>query len=66
MSIKKGSIVKYNGGWYSVKTVFKNTANLSTVFGSTPIIKGVLKENLKEDADTFYKHWQKSETYMCM
>jgi hypothetical protein len=64
--IVKGSIVLYGGMWYRVKTAFKDTVNLSSVFGSKIIIKGIPKSAIKEDEAAWYAKWHQSEAYKCM
>ena len=64
--IDKGSVVLWNGGWYSVSAVFKNTVNLTSVFGSKPLHKKVDRASVKEDYDNWYKDWQQSERYQSM
>jgi hypothetical protein len=65
-NIKKGSIVLYDGCWYTVKAAFKDTVNLGNVFGSKTTIKGVSKSEVKEDYDAWYAKWRTSDTYKSM
>ena len=65
-SIVKGSIVKWNGGYYRVKACFTNTVNLTGPFGSKTTDKGIAKSECVEAHDEWYSKWQQSETYMCM
>jgi hypothetical protein len=66
--IRNGDIVLYSedGGHYRVSKVTKNTVNLCGVFGRKVYFKGVDKSKVKEDRDSWYEGWSKSETYMCM
>lgn len=62
----KGDIVKYKDGWMRVMSVFKDTVNLTGVFGSKPTVKNVSKSEVTPDYDNWVKNWEKSETYKCM
>jgi hypothetical protein len=66
--IKKGSIVKYNEGFYRVSALFSKaqTVNLQSIFGSTIYFRGVPLYKMEEAHDEWYDHWSKSETYMSM
>ena len=64
--IKTGTIVLYDGGWYRVRKVTKNTVNLGAIFGSYLYFKGVSKELVTEDEAAWYKNWQQSDTYRSM
>ena len=66
VEIKVGSIVSFNGGYYRVRKVTKNTVNLGSIFGNSLYHKGVFKELVKEDEASWYANWQQSETYMSM
>jgi len=64
--IKSGSIVLFEGGWFRVRKVTKNTVNLGSIFGSYLYHKGVSKELVTEDEAAWYAHWQQSDTYRSM
>ncbi len=64
--ITTGAIVLYDGGWYRVRKVTKNTVNLGAIFGSYLHHKGVSKELVKEDEAAWYANWQQSDTYRQM
>ena len=70
--IESGMIVAYTApgetrsGWYRVRKATKNTVNLGSIFGRHLYHKGVPKDQVREDADTWYANWSKSETYQCM
>ena len=66
--IVKGSIVKYQGSNYMVKTLFKNgTATLSAIWRTDYIYHRKVKvTDLVEDYEAWYDGWTKSESYMCM
>lgn len=64
--MKKGTIVKYRDGWMRVKAVFKDSVNLSSVFGSKTTVKHVPMEEVVPDEAGWNEHWSKSERYMCM
>lgn len=65
--IKKGSTVKYKGGFYSVKSLFKTRATLGMVFDSSKIRhRNVPISELSEAQEEHYEQWSKSESYMCM
>jgi hypothetical protein len=66
VEIKVGSIVSFQGGYFRVTKVTKNTVNLGSIFGNSVYYKGVLKELVKEDETSWYANWQQSETYMSM
>lgn len=65
-TIKKGSVVDFNGGYYRVKSLFTKTANLCGIFTSDIKYKKVNINELRECHDEWYAEWSKSETYMCM
>jgi hypothetical protein len=46
--IVKGTTVKYNGGYYTVTRVTKNTVNLGSIFGNHIYHKGVAKSEVVE------------------
>lgn len=62
----KGDIVRYDGRWYRVKSHRGTKVNLTSVFGSTIIHKGVPEEDVKPDHDNWYKYWSTTETYRSM
>lgn len=64
--IKVGSIVLYDGGWYRVTRLTKNTVNLGRVWGGKIYHKGVALANVVEDEANWYSAWQRSEAYQCM
>ena len=70
--ITAGMVVAYTEpgtnrqGWYRVTKATKNTVNLGSIFGRSLYHKGVPKDQVREDADTWYANWSKSETYQCM
>lgn len=65
--IKKGSTVKYNGGFYRVSACFKNTVNLSYIWNSKHVYyKGVPKSEVVEAYQEHMDAWSKSESYRCM
>lgn len=64
--IEKGDVVLYQNKWYKVKTCFKHTVNLGSVFGSPILLKQVPINEVKEDYSNWYMNWQKSDTYKCM
>jgi hypothetical protein len=64
--INTGTIVLYDGGWYRVRKVTKNTVNLGAIFGSHLYFKGVSKELVTEDQAAWYANWQQSDTYRQM
>jgi hypothetical protein len=64
--IEKGSIVKYKNGWMRVTAKFKTHVNLGGIFAGKTSVKGVPFGEVKEDEDTWYEHWQESESYKCM
>lgn len=64
--VLKGSIVRYKDGWMKVSALFKDSVNLTTVWGYKPKYKGIPLSEVYEDGDAQYTAWTKSETYMCM
>jgi len=64
--IEIGSIVLYDGGWYRVRKVTKNTVNLGAIFGNNLYHKGISKELVTEDEAAWYAKWQQSDTYRSM
>jgi hypothetical protein len=64
--IKKGSIVRYKGGWSEVRAVFKNTVNLGTIHGNKTKHKSVPISEVQEDYQGWHDLWIRSETYQCM
>jgi hypothetical protein len=64
--VGKGSIVKYQDGFYRVTRSTKNTVNLGPVFGGKVYYKGVQKTEVVEAYDEWHDYWSKSETYRCM
>ena len=66
--IVKGSIVKYQGNNYMVKTLFKNgTATLSVIFRPEYIYhRKVNVTDLVEDYEAWYQGWTESETYQLL
>ena len=64
--VVKGSIVRFENGWYRVTRLTSKTVNLGGVFGNTVYHKGIPLELVYEDEDNWYKRWSQSESYMCM
>ena len=64
--IVKGSIVKYNGGYYRVSARYAHTVNLTGVFTSFIHHRKLPVELVVEAHDEWYEQWTKSETYMSM
>jgi hypothetical protein len=64
--MEKGTIVKYDGGFYRITRETKNTVNLGAIFGSRVYHKGIQKSLVTEAHDEWYQRWTQSETYMCM
>lgn len=64
--IATGDIVLYNGGWFRVRKVTRNTVNLGSVFGRTLYHRGVPKDQVKEDQAAWYAAWQKTDAYQSM
>jgi len=64
--INKGSIVNYQGGFYRVSKLTKNTVNLKSVFGNWVYYKGIKITEVTEAAADFHNDWTKSESYQCM
>ena len=66
--IQKGSIVKYEDGYFRVTAYFSKgqTMNLGSIFGGKIYHRGVSEYDVKEAHDEWYEGWTKSETYMCM
>jgi hypothetical protein len=64
--INKGSIVKYQDGFYRVSRCTKNKVNLASIFGGTIYHKGIAKPEVTEANAEWYNRWSQSETYMCM
>ena len=64
--IKKGNIVKHNGGWGRVTRVTKTTVNLGGVWGTGRILKQIPLEEVVEDAKGFFAYWEKTDAYRCM
>ena len=64
--INKGSIVRYKTGWGMVTRVTKKTVNITGVWGTGKINKGIPKEEVKEDSAGFYEYWQTTDHYKCM
>ena len=66
IEIQVGSIVKFEHGNYRVTSLRGGKVNLGSVFGRKIYYKRVPIEYVTENAEEFYEHWSKSETYMCM
>ena len=64
--MEKGTIVKYDGGFYRITRETKNTVNLGAVFGNHVYHKGIQKSEVTEAHDEWYQRWTQSETYMSM
>lgn len=64
--IVKGSIVKYNDGWYRVTSLRGSKVNLGAVFGGPIYHKGLDVGCVVEDEAAWYARWQQSETYQSM
>lgn len=60
------SIVKFQGGWYRVSRLTKNTVNLSGVFGGKVYHKGVSITDVVEDEESWRADWTQSESYQSM
>lgn len=66
LEIKIGTVIEYQGGFYRVTRLTKNTANLGSVFGNTIYYKGIQRNEIVEASDAFHKKWEQSESYQCM
>ena len=64
--IVKGSIGKYNNHTYSVKSIRGGKANLTGVFQSRIVHKGVAVNELVDDYEAWQEAWENSEAYQCM
>lgn len=64
--ILKESTVKYKDGYYRVSAVYQTTANLSHLFSSKVLFKGIRLNELVEAHDEWYAKWSQSETYQSM
>jgi len=64
--MEKGTIVKYDGGFYRITRETKNTVNLGAVFGNHIYWKGIPKSEVTEAAEEFNEYWTNSETYKSM
>jgi hypothetical protein len=64
--ITKGTVVKYKDGWMEVTARFKNHVNLGPIFYGRTKIKRVPLSEVKEDHDSWYEAWSKSEAYQSM
>jgi len=64
--IKKGSIVKYNKGFYKVSFVTKEKVNLKSVWGNKIYYKGLPKSEVVEAAAEHWEVFSNSETYASM
>ena len=58
--IIKGSIVNYEDAWYRVSAIIGKTVNLAGIFGDGIYFKRVPISEVKEDEDSWIKHWQES------
>jgi len=66
MEIKKGSIVKYNKGFYKVSFATKEKVNLKSVWGNQIYYKGLSKSEVVEAREEHWENFSKSETYRSM
>lgn len=64
--IVKGSIVKYQDGFYRVSRKNTNSVNLAGVFTSYIHHKSVPINEVVEAHDEWHTEWTQSETYMSM
>jgi len=64
--IKKGSIVKYNKGFYRVSFVTKQKVNLKSIFGNHLYFKGLPKTEVVEAESEWWEVFSNSETYKSM
>ncbi len=64
--MEKGTIVKYDGGFYRITRETKSTVNLGAIFGNHIYHKGIQKSEVTEAHDEWYQRWAQSETYMSM
>jgi len=64
--MEKGTIVKYDSGFYRITHETKNTVNLGSIFGNHVYHKGIQKSEVTEAHNEWYQQWTQSETYMSM
>lgn len=66
--IHKGSIVKYEDGYYRVTAYFSKgqTMNLGSIFGAKIYHRSVSEYDVAEAYEEWYDYWSQSETYRCM
>lgn len=56
----------FDGGWYRVTAVTKNTVNLGAVWGGRIYHKRVDITKCQEDEAAWYENWRKTDHYQCM
>ena len=64
--LKLHSIVKFRDGYYEISALYKNTANLRTIFSQKIAHKKIPRRELIEAYDEWYEKWSQSESYQCM
>jgi hypothetical protein len=64
--LKKGTVVKYDKGYYRISRLTKKTVNLKSVWGNKIYYKGLPKSDVVEAEAEWYEHWSNSETYRSM
>ena len=67
-TVGKGSVVRFNGGFYRVTALFAGVGavNLGNVFGGHIAHKKVPLANVEEAHDEWMSSWRNSESYACM
>lgn len=64
--IVKGSIVKFQEGWYRVSHVGAGRCNLRGIFNGIMYHKHISLGAVVEDEAAWFEKWSKSETYQSM
>ena len=64
--IVKGSVVKFEGGFYRVTSARGSKVNLGAIFGGRIYHKGVAVTAVCEAHDEWYAYWQQTDAYRCM
>ena len=64
--LKKGTIVKYNKGFYRISRLTIKTVNLKSVWGDKIYYKGLPKSEVVEAEAEHWEVFSNSETYRSM